>query len=344
MECADDEVSANNTTPTVTVDVIVSEYPAVTDLEAASGENGVELTWSEPDLDSAPAERITESFENGDAFSSEFGEWTFVDVDESPVGGISTQDIPGITPGTTTGSFWVWDANLLSDRMTGARTGKKFLFSLFRFDDGKVDDWAISPELCGKAQTIQFYAKSYTSTYREHIEVYYSTTGTEISDFIKVRNEEVVLPYWEEYNIELPEGAKYFAIRSVAAGGFMLAIDDVSFTPAGNANLDLVGYNVYRDGMKINTEIVEEPEFTDETAETGKTYTYVVTAIYTKGESAASNAAEILFNNSGVEVIEVSADEPAEYFNLQGIRVENHASGSICIRRQGSVVTKVIVK
>lgn len=345
VESAGDEVVPNNTTPSVTVEVVKSEYPAVTDLQANSGVAGVELTWSEPDLESAPAERITESFEDGDAFSSEFGAWTFVDVDESPVGGISTQDIPGITPGTTKGAFWVWDANLLSDAMTGARTGKKFLFSLFRFDDQKVDDWAISPELCGQAQTIQFYAKSYVSTYREHIEVYYSTTGTEISDFIKIRNDEVVMPYWEEYNVDLPAGAKYFAIRSCATGGFMLSIDDVTFTPAGNANLDLVGYNVYRDGVKLNSEPVEEPEFTDETAEEGKTYTYVVTTIYTKGESAGSNAVDILYDLSGVEVTEVSADEAsAEYYSLQGIRIENPAPGTVCIRRQGGVASKVVIK
>lgn len=291
VEYAADEVPANNTAREVTVEIVKSNLPAVNDLKATVTNDGVALTWTEPDLDAYPAERITESFENGDAFSAEFGEWIFVDVDDSPVGGISTHDIPGITPGTTKGSFWIWDTNLLTDRMTGAHTGNKFLFSLFRFDDEEADDWAISPELDGSAQEITFYAKSYTSTYLDRIEIYYSTGSTAIEDFELLVPKQVVLPYWEYYEIELPQGARRFAIRSCAKAGFMLAIDDVSYIPAGGANLDLVGYNVYRDGVRINDATVEETEYLDETAETGKTYTYAVTTIYTKGESAASNLA-----------------------------------------------------
>ena len=261
----------------------------MTDLEATNAAGSVTLAWSEPDLDAAPCDPITESFEDGEAFSDQFGEWTFVDVDAQPVGGISTIDMPGIEPGKTTGSFWIWDTNLVYDSLSGARTGKKFLFSLFRYDDKQVDDWAISPDLDGSAQTIVFYAKSYTSTYRERIEVYYSTGSTSPADFILIRAAESVLPYWEEYKIDLPEGARHFAIRSMNAGGYRLSIDDVTYIPAGNANLDLVGYNVYRDGVKLNDEPVEENEFTDESARPGESYNYVVTAIYTKGESGASN-------------------------------------------------------
>ena len=49
---------------------------------------------------------------------------------------------------------------------------------------------------------------------------------------------------------------------------------------------------------------------------------------------------------SGIEDIVVDADSmdaPVEYYNLQGIRVENPASG-IYIRRQGSTTTKVTIK
>ena len=284
-----DMVPANNRTPDATVEIIKAELPGVTDLEATNADGSVTLAWSEPDLDAAPCDPITESFEDGEAFSDQFGEWTFVDVDGQPVGGISTIDMPGIEPGKTTGSFWVWDTNLVYDSLSGARTGKKFLFSLFRYDDKQVDDWAISPDLDGSAQTITFYAKSYTSTYRERIEVYYSTGSTSPADFILIREAESVLPYWEEYKVVLPEGARHFAIRSMNVGGYRLSIDDVTYTPAGNANLDLVGYNVYRDGEKINEEPVEENEFTDETARPGESYNYVVTAVYTKGESGASN-------------------------------------------------------
>lgn len=48
---------------------------------------------------------------------------------------------------------------------------------------------------------------------------------------------------------------------------------------------------------------------------------------------------------AGVETIGVdnNADAPVEYFNLQGMRVENPANG-IYIRRQGTEVTKVVIR
>ena len=46
---------------------------------------------------------------------------------------------------------------------------------MFAYDDSQVDDWAISPALSGNAQTISFYAKSYSKDYPEKIEVLYST-------------------------------------------------------------------------------------------------------------------------------------------------------------------------
>lgn len=46
---------------------------------------------------------------------------------------------------------------------------------------------------------------------------------------------------------------------------------------------------------------------------------------------------------SGVETIEADSDEAIEYFNLQGVRVENPANG-LYIARQGNKVAKVLVK
>ncbi len=45
--------------------------------------------------------------------------------------------------------------------------------------------------------------------------------------------------------------------------------------------------------------------------------------------------------NAGIDEVEADSDAPAEYFNLQGIRVANPAQGNIYIKRQGSKVTKI---
>ncbi len=53
-------------------------------------------------------------------------------------------------------------------------------------------------------------------------------------------------------------------------------------------NVGLIGYNIYRDGVKLNDEPIEETSFSDAIA-AGITYDYGVTALYSYGESQPSN-------------------------------------------------------
>ena len=57
------------------------------------------------------------------------------------------------------------------------------------------------------------------------------------------------------------------------------------------------------------------------------------------------NYAEIVYTSTGtgIEGINADNDAPVEYFNLNGMRVDNPTDG-IFIRRQGSKVSKVVVK
>ncbi|MDE5635973.1 MAG: chitobiase/beta-hexosaminidase C-terminal domain-containing protein, partial [Muribaculaceae bacterium] len=50
--------------------------------------------------------------------------------------------------------------------------------------------------------------------------------------------------------------------------------------------------------------------------------------------------------NTGIDNVVVDNDEntPVEYYNLQGVRVENPAAGQLYIKRQGSKATKVIIR
>jgi len=53
----------------------------------------------------------------------------------------------------------------------------------------------------------------------------------------------------------------------------------------------------------------------------------------------------IVKDNTGVNSIEANekADAPVEYYNLQGVRVDNPAKGQLLIRRQGNNVDKIIL-
>lgn len=299
-----DKDSTNDLTSSVTVAPIASILPGPTDLEAANEAEGVKLNWTAPDLEGGVGMPVTEDFEDAEAFSDEYGEWTFADLDGSPVGGFQNMDLPGINPGETTGSFWIWDqTDGIGNSTFDAHSGKKYLFSLFRFDDGLADEWAISPELSGRAQTVTFYAKSYSSSYPEMIKVMYTTSSsTDPNDYSVAMAKTEVPGDWTLFEAELPAGATHFAIVSCAEGSFMLMVDDVTYIPGdSDVTLEIEGYNIYRDGVKINDAPVTETEYLDANVTDGTRYTYVVTAVYKEvGESAISNEAVITYTFSGL--------------------------------------------
>ncbi len=370
VENGGDENFDDNTTETIYVAPKASNLPAVTDLAGECTEEGVVLTWSEPDLSSAPVESDVVDFEDANAWAMEYAGWTFVDVDESAVGGFQGINLPGIEPGTTTASFFVFDsAGDEFNQTFDAHSGDIYLAALFRYDDGTTDDWAISPALSGDAQTISFWAKSYSSDYPEKIEMYYSMNGTDVADFVQVGNTVNPVPAdWTEYTFDVPAGAKYFAIRSCATGSFMLMLDDFTFAAAEgtSADLSIVGYDVYRDGVKINAETVEETSYVDATAEPNTEYTYQVVAIYDRGISGPSNVANILTTGinevlgavkvygvkgavevagaAGLNVSVVAADGKVMFNGVASDKETVNVPAGVYVVRAGNKTVKVAVK
>ncbi len=58
-------------------------------------------------------------------------------------------------------------------------------------------------------------------------------------------------------------------------------------------NRDLLGYNIYRNGLLINEVLINDFDYIDETAEMDTDYNYHTTAVYSEGESSPSNIASI---------------------------------------------------
>ncbi|MCM1079389.1 MAG: hypothetical protein NC116_06695 [Clostridium sp.] len=363
-----DEDKTSNTTATAKTVIKTNNYPAVTDLAGKQTNNGVSLTWSEPDMTSAQAEPVTDDFENYESFAiNNAGEWSFIDGD-----GLKTYAIDGLTfPGAGSEMAYITFDNSGDEfnESFDAHSGNKYLAS-FASNGGQNNDWMISPELAGVAQTISFFAKTYTAQYgNESFEFYYSTTGKEMTDFIKAGGDETVPDEWTEYTFDVPEGAKYFAIRCTSDDKFIFLVDDVTYIPAGASagDLSLVGYNVYRDGEKINSEPVEETEYIDADAAEG-VHSYVVTVIYDKGESKVSNvvtisvstgiagiatkATKVSVNGKTITVADAEGENVGIYtadgktvYNGAGsaetnVRVEN----GVYIVRVGRNITKTVVK
>lgn len=212
------------------------------------------------------------------------------------------------------------------------------------YENVESNDWAVSPELYGGPQLISFYAKSYSSIYKDNLEVLYSTTDTARTSFKSLGDNTGLPNKWNLYEYELPQGAKYFALRSHGVKNWMCLIDDVTYTGKGTpAKMSIVGYNVYRNGEKINTDVVTDLEFTDTELQTNASTTnYVVTAVYDRGESMPSPVYS--YDMTGVNTINAD-DAPVEYFNIQGMRIPaDRLEPGVYVRLQGSKATKVIVK
>lgn len=350
-----DEDTSNNESESVESKVRKNAYPTVTDLSGSTTGNTVTLTWSEPDTEKAQPYEVTDDFESYPAWAnSNLGDWILVDRDKAQIGGFSNSEgeiqMPGI-PNYSEQSWWIFD-NMHENFNNGSfatSSGHQFLASMYSGFKGtgqtaQNDDWAISPELYGGPQTVSVMARSYSMTEDrfEDIELLYSTGSTDPADFVSAAKYERIPYEMLQYSADLPDGAKRFAVRNNNKDRFMLIVDDVTYIPVGDpAAFSINGYNIYRDGVKINESPVEECEYVDAVTDV-QTHTYYVTVLYSAGESQLSNSFASAL--SGIENVATDSECPAEYYNLQGIRVQHLNAGQPYIMRRGATVKKIYVK
>ncbi len=308
---AKDELPENNASAKNEVKILLPDYPVPTALKATAAGNYVNLAWTAPDLLNRKPKVTEESFEDYKTFSIDgVGGWTMYDGDKQKTIQITLNTMFGPLKYDHAGepmAFQVFNAEKagIPFKTWEAHTGDQMLvsFSCASTDGGATkaqnDDWLISPQLNGEAQTISFFAKAGMggAAIPEQFEVLYSKTSKAIANFEKLSDTEDVnnVQKWEEYQYRLPAGTKYFAIHCVSNNKFALLIDDIKFVEADSKpeELQLNGYNVYRDGKKVNKSLISGESFTDKSLRESAKYGYVVTAVYDKGESLASNLAEV---------------------------------------------------
>lgn len=305
----DADMSNNTSAHAIAVTPGHTDLPFVESLTALGGEGAIHLQWTEPAFATGDASQVTVDFEDGESMAQNYSDWTFVDIDQSASGSIRGIAIPGVTAGQTAMSFFVLDQTkvTISNGPT-AHSGEKMLASLYRKDDGTVDDWAISPTLDAAAQTVSFYARSYDAMCPEKIEILISSIDTtDPSMFTTLVAPTVVPKEWTLYSASLPEGTRRVAIRSCAKGSYMLMIDDVTLTKAAvNDRDNFIGYNLYRDGECLNSSALTATEFTDPVGDSDL-HAYHVAAIYHSGQSRPSPMATAQIQSSGIANVETPA-------------------------------------
>lgn len=349
---ASDLDQSDNTTDTKAIKVIPSNYNTVNDLTATANDDGVDLKWTKPvKLESI---QTTDDFESYGAFSTDLGDWTLVDGSEGKKGGFF-EGYPYPGQGTSFAFMALNPAAISNDiDILGnnpgftPHSGKQFAAAPFTTINGNqvdADNWIISPELTGKKQTIKFYAFNLATNYdnnqdvySENFDVLYSTKSQETSDFVKIesdvadgKNAVTTSGNWKEISVELPEGAKYFAIHhnTPQPGGLVFGIDDISFEKvAPGSNDSIIGYNIYRDGTLIGSVNGNTVTFNDEDEDIVSAV-YNVTVLYKSDlgvitESAFSNDATITVVN-GIDGITANAEGLYNVYTVDGKAVRLNA-------------------
>ncbi|MGM9860997.1 MAG: choice-of-anchor J domain-containing protein [Muribaculaceae bacterium] len=377
IDYADDDNSDNNASADITAEVLKPSYPTIETLTGSYADGVVTLSWQEPDTSKARPYDVTETFESYESWATTgIGDWTFIDRDKALIAGFADVEMPGI-PSFSQQSWWIFDNNNadFGNGSFATTSGHKFIASMVSGHNSsgtteagydQNDDWAVSPELYGGAQTITVNARSYSMTDLETFDVLYSTGSTEPDDFITVATIAEVPYEWQSFAFDLPDGARRFAIRNISYGKLMLMVDDITYTPAGEAGAFTInGYNVYRDGVKINDSAVEECEYTDLDGNDGN-HTYRVSVLYSIGESQPGNAynptsgitpalsaAETTAVRGAKGYITIStsnADAHVEIYTAAGCKIYSGKAGKVTapagiyIVSCGSTIAKVCVR
>lgn len=351
----DDELANNNTSTTLSTSVRKPDLPTVTGLSGATSAQGVALAWDKASSVSPVAhgepQAVTDDFESYDPFAIEgFGDWTVYDGDKATT--LVSPRIPlsyehqgepmafqvfnNIEAGT-----WVED-NM--DQPFEAHSGNQYMMCPSADYPAENDDWLISPRLDGRAQTISFYA--HAATYdAEWMQVLCSSTDTHHDSFVKISEGDHISVYepWKQYSFDVPEGTRYVAVRCVRRCVFLF-VDDFSYNRYDGATdgLTFIGYNVYRDGKKINSKLLTDNSFVDATASSGEPHAYKVTAVYDKGESAYSEAVEV--TATGIEGTESDVDREVSRYDVSGRKLGKPSRGVNIIRMSDGTVKKVVAK
>lgn len=317
-----DENTADNTSKTVRVSVNKPIYPTIASINAKERESArgtIDIEWAAPTLDNVPPAPYKETFENAETGNKTgVNGWTFVDVDDDFIGGFQQFNFPGLTSdGTSKASFFVVDKNSaelgqFASLFAGNGGSAKSIGSLLGWS-ADPDDWAVSPELYGGPQFVSFYAKNLQDNMPEQVELWCSTGSADTKDFTFVGKWGITKSTWEKISAYLPNGTKRVAIRHNYRGG-ILQVDDIEFRRAGDQpeSITLKGYNIYRDGEKLNDALITDRKYTDTGLEQGE-YTYAVNPVYDHGEGDTRSTTVSALTVGGIDT-----DTNVAVFGAQG--------------------------
>lgn len=319
VNCKNDGAPENNTTDELNITIQRPDYPAVNNLSASNTAQGTELSWSAPET---TKHVVTDNFDTYSPWIIDnIGKWNVVDGDKMETNAYTCMHYPNIGKEMAYIVFNNQYGTMIDEQrhIFAAHSGNQSLGAFATVHDYSKDiptaDWLITPELSGDAQTVSFWAKSFTD-YKEDIMIYSSTEGGDTASLMKNRiayEKLEVCPEWRKFEYDLPFGTKYFAVCYTSNLSGIL-IDD--FTYEGKP-LTIVGYNIYRDGKLLTRVAANTVDFVD-TSAFDKNYKYAVTVLYAEGESDFSNVVQ---STTDINTVDNRAVQNGKVYTVDGIKI-----------------------
>ena len=337
-----DDANENNNSATAIVEVGGSLLPAPVNLTGSVEGQEVKLAWEEPSKPENAS--TTDSFEDYESFAiKSVSPWIFYDGDRLLPYGIADLTYPNMDQAR---AYMVWDPSSVNfneeawQPHSGSKCLVAFASSYLTVDDEwdfdqQSDEWLISQHVVGGTE-LSFYATGVNSYYTEKLQVMVSTTGKNIEDFAPLGETlEISQVGWNKYTFTLPDDAQYFALRYVSVGyqAFALLIDDIEYTP-GYSDINLLGYNIYTNGVKENDTPHASREITLD-CNSNPSNEYGVSSVYSEGESemtsitlqtsAANNIKDsanyIVYVEGSSIVVKGAENQAINLYDLNGLEI-----------------------
>ncbi len=321
----DADQKTDNNTASASIRLLDSEIPTPRDAAVTNNPQSNTINWSEPQTAEIAKTEDFEGYTNW--IIDSFGDWTTYSSNKgSTTGGLfGTYGMPFEHEGEKY-VYIVFNPEAVQEGITSANAtiaphgGDKCLMSMWSREGTTYlpnDDWLISPLLSGKAQTIELYVNNgqpsgsgvkYTSSF----EVLYSTDTNAPDDFVTAEEYTQSSSKWGRYQVDLPDGANYFAIRNItdADNSYIFLVDDISYK-AGFGQLK--GYNIYRDGVLVKTVNAGTTSWEDDQIG-DDLHRYAVSAVYVGGESAAVAA----YDPTGISETTLQAKRTFDVYAVDG--------------------------
>lgn len=269
---SDEDMVAYNNAMTTEIKVKNPQAPIVTDLQGKRVDNGVELAWTEPDLEYGG----NDGFDNQLPFlrTENLGMWKNYDLDQKQPFRITGLEWPENQEAVGWHVINARKLGVMEDERLAPHSGEQYIMARsISYDEDTEDpiqsnDWLVSPEIV-PGTPISFWYNTIDPSLTEYVDLYVSYTGDNVDpdnceyrasgvegapdQLMKCGDFEFVRSFskdgaeaWEYVYYELPAGAKYFALVYHSIDSFAAMLDDIEFTPKHMMQWELNGYQLVR--------------------------------------------------------------------------------------------------